>query len=190
MPRTKTVDLGQLVPDPHNERSESDQEAINRLADSINQHRILQRLLVRPIEDDRYMVVAGHRRRELVTEPRIDLRRRDRGGLPRSPGLRLPTRKRMSSEKVVVLVDGEPLPSGSLRFFDQRKRRPRCTLTYELVVKGRRDDRLVAERRQSDREPHRARVDVLALCQTARSRARTHRSHSAGPQEPEVRPFR
>jgi ParB/RepB/Spo0J family partition protein len=61
MPTTKTVDLEHLVPDPHNKRSDTDQEAISRLAASIKQHGILQRLLVRPV-NGRFMVVAGHRR--------------------------------------------------------------------------------------------------------------------------------
>jgi len=60
---TKTLDLDQLVHDPDNERSEApDREAIARLADSIKLHGILQRLIVRPLKDGRYMVVAGHRR--------------------------------------------------------------------------------------------------------------------------------
>ena len=60
VPRSMPIDY--VIPDPHNERSESDQGAISRLADSIKQHGILQRLLVRPLENGRFMVVAGHRR--------------------------------------------------------------------------------------------------------------------------------
>ena len=47
---TRTVPLDHLDPDPNNERTESDQEAISRLADSIKQHGILQRLLVCPVD--------------------------------------------------------------------------------------------------------------------------------------------
>ena len=42
----RLIPLQHLIPDPHNERTESDKEAISRLADSIKQHGILQRLLV------------------------------------------------------------------------------------------------------------------------------------------------
>lgn len=60
----KTLAFDQLVPDPDNERTETpDKEAIARLADSIRQHGILQRLLVRPV-NGKFMVVAGHRRLE------------------------------------------------------------------------------------------------------------------------------
>ena len=36
MPRTRNLGIDLLIPDPHNERSQSDQEAITRLADSIS----------------------------------------------------------------------------------------------------------------------------------------------------------
>jgi len=62
MTKTRTLPLDHLIPDPDNERSDTDQEAISRLAHSIKQHGLLQRLLVRPVESGKYMVVAGHRR--------------------------------------------------------------------------------------------------------------------------------
>jgi len=61
---TKTLPLAQLDPDPGNERSATDAEAIKRLGESIRTHGLLQRLLVRPNKEGRYMVVAGHRRLE------------------------------------------------------------------------------------------------------------------------------
>jgi ParB-like chromosome segregation protein Spo0J len=40
MPKTRTLPLEQLAPDPDNERSSTDKEAISRQADSIRQHGI------------------------------------------------------------------------------------------------------------------------------------------------------
>ena len=67
VPRVMPIDY--VLPDPNNERTESDQSAISRLADSIKQHGLLQRLLVRPV-NGRVMVVAGPRRLMAVRDPR------------------------------------------------------------------------------------------------------------------------
>lgn len=54
--------LSDIEPDPAQPRREFDAEALESLADSIRQHGIIQPLLVRPLSDGSYMIVAGERR--------------------------------------------------------------------------------------------------------------------------------
>src|SRR4051812_36372964 len=60
------IPLGDLSPDPFQPRKEFSQHAIRRLAESIEQHGLLQPLLVRPQQGagsaGKYWIVAGERR--------------------------------------------------------------------------------------------------------------------------------
>lgn len=58
----QTMRLSQLEPNKNQPRQDFDEEAICSLADSIRQHGVLQPLLVRPLENGHYQIVAGERR--------------------------------------------------------------------------------------------------------------------------------
>lgn len=54
--------LSEIVPNRDQPRKQFDEEALAELADSIAQHGVLQPLLVRPMTDGTYCLVAGERR--------------------------------------------------------------------------------------------------------------------------------
>lgn len=58
----KEISLTDIISNPDQPRKEFNQEALNELADSLRVHGLLQPILVRPIGDDRYSVIAGERR--------------------------------------------------------------------------------------------------------------------------------
>lgn len=57
-----TLNIGEIEPNRNQPRTDFDEEALRELADSIAQHGILQPLLVRPLPDGGYQLVAGERR--------------------------------------------------------------------------------------------------------------------------------
>ena len=57
-----TLRLSEIVPNRAQPRKQFDEEALAQLADSIAQHGVLQPLLVRPLADGTYQLVAGERR--------------------------------------------------------------------------------------------------------------------------------
>ena len=57
-----TVRLSEIEPNLSQPRKEFDEEALNELADSIAAHGVLQPLLVRPLQNGMYQIVAGERR--------------------------------------------------------------------------------------------------------------------------------
>lgn len=59
---TVTLKISELQPNRHQPRKEFDEKSLAELADSISQHGILQPLLVRPLLDGGYQIVAGERR--------------------------------------------------------------------------------------------------------------------------------
>jgi len=61
-PELREVPVGSIDPNPDQPRSVFDPEALQALADSIGSAGLLQPLIVRPIEDGRYQLVAGERR--------------------------------------------------------------------------------------------------------------------------------
>ncbi len=60
--KTITLRLSDIVPNRSQPRKSFDQEALSELAESIAQHGVLQPLLVRPMSDGSYQLVAGERR--------------------------------------------------------------------------------------------------------------------------------
>lgn len=60
--KTKTLRLTEISPNRAQPRTDFDDEALSKLADSIKQHGVLQPLLVRPLETGGYQIVAGERR--------------------------------------------------------------------------------------------------------------------------------
>lgn len=60
--KTSTLRLTEIEPNREQPRKTFDQKALNELADSISRNGVLQPLLVRPLEDGTYQLVAGERR--------------------------------------------------------------------------------------------------------------------------------
>lgn len=58
----KTLRTSEIEPNRTQPRKKFNDEAINNLADSIKEHGILQPVLVRPMNDGSYQIVAGERR--------------------------------------------------------------------------------------------------------------------------------
>jgi ParB family chromosome partitioning protein len=56
------IDINDIDPNRSQPRSRFDEEKIQGLADSIRQHGLVQPILLKPLEGDRYMLVAGERR--------------------------------------------------------------------------------------------------------------------------------
>ena len=59
---TVTLKVSEIEPNKSQPRREFDEAALAELAESISQHGVLQPLLVRPIADGGYQIVAGERR--------------------------------------------------------------------------------------------------------------------------------
>ncbi len=59
---TKTLRLTEISPNRDQPRTDFDDEALSKLADSIKQHGVLQPLLVRPLTGGGYQIIAGERR--------------------------------------------------------------------------------------------------------------------------------
>ena len=57
-----TVRISLIEPDKNQPRSEFDEDALNELAENIRQHGVLQPILVRPLDNGGYKIVAGERR--------------------------------------------------------------------------------------------------------------------------------
>ncbi len=62
MSSSHTLRISEIEPNKSQPRVDFDEEAIAALADSIRQHGLLQPLLVRPLENGGYQIVAGERR--------------------------------------------------------------------------------------------------------------------------------
>ena len=56
------LELGKIFPNPDQPRKQFDEDALMELADSIRQHGVIQPLLVRPLDNGMYQLVAGERR--------------------------------------------------------------------------------------------------------------------------------
>ncbi len=56
------VDVDKLTPNPHQPRTEFDQQALEELAESIKEHGIIQPVLVEENENGGYYIIAGERR--------------------------------------------------------------------------------------------------------------------------------
>lgn len=54
--------VADIEPDKNQPRRDFDEEALNALAQSISQHGVISPIVVTPIEDDRYRIIAGERR--------------------------------------------------------------------------------------------------------------------------------
>lgn len=62
MVATNTLPISEIIPNKEQPRKTFDEAALSELAESIRQHGVLQPLLVRPLADGGYQLVAGERR--------------------------------------------------------------------------------------------------------------------------------
>lgn len=62
MVSTSTLNINEIIPNKEQPRKTFDRTALEELADSIRQHGVLQPLLVRPLPNGAYQLVAGERR--------------------------------------------------------------------------------------------------------------------------------
>jgi ParB family transcriptional regulator, chromosome partitioning protein len=60
--RVEAIPVDKLQPNPHQPRSYFDEAALRELADSIKRHGVVQPLVVTPVRDGKYTLVAGERR--------------------------------------------------------------------------------------------------------------------------------
>ncbi len=60
--RVEKIPLDQLQASPHQPRSHFDQSALAELSDSIKRHGVVQPLVVTPVKDGKYTLIAGERR--------------------------------------------------------------------------------------------------------------------------------
>jgi ParB family transcriptional regulator, chromosome partitioning protein len=58
----RTIDLDHIVPNPDQPRMAIDQSTIEELAASIREHGVLQPILVRPLDENQFQLIAGERR--------------------------------------------------------------------------------------------------------------------------------
>ena len=60
--RVEKIPVGDLLPNPYQPRRHFDETALKELAESIKRHGIVQPLVVTPVKDGKYTLVAGERR--------------------------------------------------------------------------------------------------------------------------------
>jgi ParB family chromosome partitioning protein len=65
------IDVDRITPNPQQPRLAFDQAALDELAASIREHGVLQPILVRPLGDNRYQLIAGERRWRATREAGI-----------------------------------------------------------------------------------------------------------------------
>ncbi len=61
-PKDFYIDIKLLKPNPHQPRTEFDDEALKELSDSIKEHGVIQAVLVEEVGDGSYYIIAGERR--------------------------------------------------------------------------------------------------------------------------------
>jgi len=73
----KEIDIDRILPNSHQPRKNFDEDALNELANSIREHGLVQPIVVRPLEDGFFQLIAGERR----------WRASQRAGLTRLPAI-------------------------------------------------------------------------------------------------------
>ena len=58
----REVEIEQILPNAHQPRKTFDEDALNELANSIREHGVVQPLVVRPLADGFFQLIAGERR--------------------------------------------------------------------------------------------------------------------------------
>jgi ParB family chromosome partitioning protein len=58
----REIDTDRIIPNSHQPRKNFDEDALNELANSIREHGIVQPIVVRPLDDGFFQLIAGERR--------------------------------------------------------------------------------------------------------------------------------
>jgi ParB family chromosome partitioning protein len=58
----REIDIDRILPNSHQPRKSFDEAALNELADSIREHGLVQPIIVRPLDDGFFQLIAGERR--------------------------------------------------------------------------------------------------------------------------------
>src|SRR5215472_6911416 len=58
----REIDIDRILPNAHQPRKSFDDEALNELANSIREHGVVQPIIVRPLDDGFFQLIAGERR--------------------------------------------------------------------------------------------------------------------------------
>ena len=91
-PLLRDVPVGSIEPNPHQPRVHFDESALSELTDSVRAIGVLQPVLLRPLPDGKYQLIAGERRWRAAT----------RAGLPTVPAVIRPTEDIASVEQALV----------------------------------------------------------------------------------------
>jgi len=91
-PILRDLPVGSIEPNPHQPRVHFDESTLSELTDSIRAVGVLQPVLVRPIADGKFQLIAGERRWRAAT----------RAGLPTIPAVVRPTQDVGSVEQALV----------------------------------------------------------------------------------------
>lgn len=70
--RIEKIKVDQLQANPHQPRSHFDSAALNELSDSIKRHGVVQPLVVTPVKDGKYTLIAGERRWRAAKLAKLD----------------------------------------------------------------------------------------------------------------------
>jgi len=91
-PILRDLPVGSIEPNPHQPRVHFDESTLSELTDSVRAVGVLQPVLVRPIADGKFQLIAGERRWRAAT----------RAGLPTIPAVVRPTQDVGSVEQALV----------------------------------------------------------------------------------------
>ncbi len=58
----REIDIDRILPNTHQPRKNFDEDALNELANSIREHGVVQPIVVRPLDDGFFQLIAGERR--------------------------------------------------------------------------------------------------------------------------------
>jgi ParB family chromosome partitioning protein len=86
------IDIDRILPNSHQPRKNFDEEALEELASSIREHGVVQPVLVRPLEDGFFQLIAGERR----------WRAAQRAGLIRVPAVIRPAGEHAALELALI----------------------------------------------------------------------------------------
>jgi ParB family chromosome partitioning protein len=70
--RVEKIPVGQLQASPYQPRRHFDEAALQELAESIKRHGVVQPLVVTPVKDGKYTLIAGERRWRAATIAKLD----------------------------------------------------------------------------------------------------------------------
>jgi len=88
----REIDIDRVLPNSHQPRKHFEEEALNELTNSIREHGVVQPIVVRPLEDGFFQLIAGERR----------WRASQRAGLPRIPAVVREAEERVALELALI----------------------------------------------------------------------------------------